>query len=109
MAGRGHDRGHRHHPRAARLLGELLDRHLPGIAVWAFVSRTTGRAERYADLDLVVFSSPGQRSRVTELREACDESNLPFRVDLLVWDELPPAFHQVIEAHHVVFREATGS
>ena len=58
-----------------------------------------------SDLDLVVFAKPEQERRVSDLREAFEESNLPFRVDLFVWDEVPEQFRKQIEAEHVVLVE----
>ena len=47
-----------------------------------------------SDLDLVVFATPKQCRRVGDLREAFEESDLPFRVDLFVWDEIPENFRE---------------
>ena len=53
-----------------------------------------------SDLDLVAFAGPEQQRQVGDLREAFEESNLPFRVDLLVWDEIPESFREEIDAEH---------
>lgn len=78
----------------------LIARHLPGVVVWAFGSRVAGSARRYSDLDLVAFTTPEQAGRVQELREALEESSVPFIVDLHVWDELPETFRTEIERAH---------
>lgn len=83
------------------LLG-LLSRHLPGVAVWAFGSRVKWTARPDSDLDLVVFSPPEQKGHVAALKEAFEESSLPFRVDLLVWDEIPESFRGSIRKAYVV-------
>ena len=80
----------------------LLNRHLPNTTVWAYGSRVKWTSHSASDLDLVAFSKPKQSARVAELREAFDESNLPFRVDLFVWDDVPESFRKRIEAEHVV-------
>ncbi|MDE0262939.1 MAG: restriction endonuclease subunit S [Bryobacterales bacterium] len=64
-------------------------------------SRAQCTSRPQSDLDLVVFATPDQRERVGDLREAFDESNLPFRVDLFVWDEVPESFREQIQADHV--------
>jgi len=91
-----------HHMKTVR---SLLDRHLPGVAAWAYGSRVKRTARSESDLDLVVFATAAQSARVSGLREAFDESNLPFRVDLFVWDEVPEKFRKTIEAEHVVIQE----
>ena len=55
-----------------------------------------------SDLDLVVFATPEQNGQVGELREAFEESNLPFRVDLFVWAAVPEQFRKHIKRDHVV-------
>ena len=87
----------------------LLERHLPGTAAWVYGSRAKWTARPQSDLDLVVFAAPGQSGRVGALREAFEESNLPFRVDLFVWDEVPEEFRKQIEAEHVVLPPTPGS
>ncbi|MBF0626616.1 MAG: nucleotidyltransferase domain-containing protein [Magnetococcales bacterium] len=95
-------------PQEAALLHGLLQRYLPDVSVWAYGSRVKGSARRYSDLDLVVFATPEQRDRVVEFREAADESNLPFLLDVLIWEQLPEAFHRTIEARHVMIQDAKG-
>ena len=84
----------------------LLDRHLPGTPAWVYGSRAKWSSRPKSDLDLVIFPTPEQRQRVGDLREAFEESNLPFRVDLFVWDEVPESFRSQIEADHVVMVDA---
>ena len=80
----------------------LLQRHLPGTAAWVYGSRVKWTSRPQSDLDLVVFATPKQRRQVGDLREAFEESNLPFRVDLFVWEDLPDSFRRRIEAEHVL-------
>ena len=84
----------------------LLHRYLPGVEVWAYGSRVRRNAWPQSDLDLVAFASPEQRGAVLQLREAFEESSLPFSVDLLIWDDLPESFHRNIEAEYVVLQSA---
>ncbi len=83
----------------------LLGKYLPNTTAWVYGSRVKWTARPQSDLDLVMFATPEQRVRVGELREAFEESNLPFRVDLFVWDEVPELFRKQIEADHVVLVE----
>ena len=83
----------------------LLKRHLPNTTAWVYGSRVKWTSRPQSDLDLVVFTTPDQERRVSELREAFEESNLPFRVDLFVWDAVPEQFRKEIEAEHVVLVE----
>ncbi|MBF0176779.1 MAG: nucleotidyltransferase domain-containing protein [Magnetococcales bacterium] len=89
-------------PQQRAMLLALLRHFIPGVTVWAHGSRVKGSARPYSDLDLVVFTHPGQRPLISELKEALDESNLPFLVDVLVWSELPERFQRTIEEKYVV-------
>ena len=80
----------------------LLNRYLPDTTAWACGSRVKWTSRPESDLDLVVFARPEQGVRVAELREAFEESDLPFRVDLFVWDEVPEGLKARIEGDHVV-------
>ena len=83
----------------------LIERHLPNTTTWVYGSRAKWTARPQSDLDMVVFTTPEQNSQVFGLREAFEESNLPFRVDLFVWDDMPERFRKRIEAEHVVLVE----
>ncbi len=80
----------------------LLKEHLPNTAAWVYGSRAKWTARPQSDLDMVVFAAPEQGAQVSNLRDAFEESNLPFRVDLFVWDAVPEQFRKHIEAEHVV-------
>ena len=82
----------------------LLNRCLPNTEIWAYGSRVSFTAEPSSDLDMVAFASKEQNQAVANLREAFEESCLPFRVDLFVWDELPKEFHKNIEKASVVIQ-----
>ncbi len=84
----------------------LLRRYLPDVTVWAYGSRVRWNARPQSDLDLVAFAPPEQRGAVLKLREAFEESSLPFSVDLLIWDDLPESFHRNIEAEYMVLQSA---
>lgn len=81
---------------------EILGQHLPSTTAWAYGSRAEGTARPTSDLDLVVFAAPDDMPRIGDLRDAFDESNLPFRVDLFVWGAVPRSFRENIRRRHVV-------
>ncbi|MHC9061191.1 restriction endonuclease subunit S [Nitrospira sp. CMX1] len=87
-------------------LNDLLRRFLPGVVVWAYGSRVKWTARPNSDLDLVAFTTPEQRPQVADLKEALAESNLPFPVDLHVWDDVPERFREIIQKEYVVVQEA---
>jgi len=82
-----------------KMILALFDQYLPNTTVWAFGSRVKWTSTSKSDLDLVVFANEEQCYQVASLREQLEESDLPFRVDLLVWDELPQEFKKEIKTN----------
>lgn len=91
-------------PAQEQLLLELIAQQVPHLQVWAFGSRVKGTARPSSDLDLVFFAQDTDQALLGSLREAFEESLLPFAVDLLVWKDISPAFQQHIEAHYLVLQ-----
>ena len=93
----------------SQLRYEEVIRFLPDTEVWAYGSRVKGAARPASDLDLVTFASASQKEAVSRLRESFDESALPFRVALFIWDKVLQEFRKNIEEVGVVVqKEKTG-
>jgi type I restriction enzyme S subunit len=85
----------------------FLAKHVPECEVWAFGSRATWTAKEHSDLDLVIVGPNKLETRVfNSLKEAFDESALPYRVDVLDWHGISPEFKRNIEKNYVVIRKA---
>ena len=71
-------------PQYLRMVEEVLQQHIPDCEVRVFGSRVTGRAKKFSDLDLAIVSTAALSSRrMALLANAFEESNLPFKVDIL--------------------------
>ncbi|MCK4691645.1 MAG: nucleotidyltransferase domain-containing protein [Desulfuromonadales bacterium] len=85
-------------PQELEIVKTLLKVYLPYCEVRVFGSRVTMMAKPYSDLDLVAVADGRiENERMSELREAFEESDLPFRVDLLDWSRISEEFKVVIE------------
>ena len=84
---------------------ELLHEHLPNTTAWAYGSRVKWTSRPNSDLDMVVFSTPEQSRQVAELQTAFEESSLPFRVDLFVWDTVADIFRERIKSSYMVLTQ----
>ncbi len=68
--------------------------------VYAFGSRTQGRARKFSDLDLLIKSTAAlDFTQLALLEDAFSESNLPFRVDLIDWYAINDEFREAILPH----------
>lgn len=95
-------------PRHRQQIEALLRQHLPGVEVWAYGSRVSGRSHEGSDLDLVLRSSGLTKidlSRLADFEEALQDSTIPFLVEARDWARLPQSFHREIEREHVVLVE----
>ena len=78
---------------------------MPGVEVWAYGSRVSGRSHEGSDLDLVLRGPDLQRipsGQLMDLTEALEESNVPIIVQTHDWARLPERFHREIEREYVV-------
>jgi type I restriction enzyme S subunit len=91
-----------------RLVLDVLRSHLPqGAKAWVFGSRATGRARHYSDLDLAIDA--GRRLTLDEtarLAEAFSDSDLPYKVDVVDWNDIEDRWRQTIVAQRVALSEA---
>jgi len=88
------------------LIKAILKTHVPDREVRAYGSRVSGASHPGSDLDLVVMGkeSLGWKRR-TGLKSAFVESNLPFSVDVLDWNDLPENFKENILMKFEVVQE----
>jgi predicted nucleotidyltransferase len=85
----------------------ILKEHVPEFAVWAFGSRVKGKAKKYSDLDLVIITKmPLSLSKMADLKEAFDESDLVFKVDVVDWASIHDSFRRIIKTEKVVLQVA---
>lgn len=92
-------------PRHLAVIRDLLHKYIPDTPVWAFGSRVKFAAKPSSDLDLVAFIREEQKSRFSELKEALEESSVPFRVDLHSWNDLPDNFQRAIRREYAVLQD----
>jgi len=76
----------------------------PKLKFYVFGSRAKGGAKELSDLDLVVMPSP-TKLELTNLKEAFEDSDLPYKVDLVVWDDIDKNFKANIENDLVLFSQ----
>jgi type I restriction enzyme S subunit len=85
----------------------IVAEHLPQRDVRVFGSRAHGRGlKSWSDLDLAVLGDePLSAAQSAALAQAFDESDLPFRVEVLAWRDAPPALRVAIARDGVALEE----
>ena len=86
-------------PENWQIVRDILQRYVPDREVWAFGSRAKWTAKEFSDLDIAIIGDkPLSIALTADLREAFQESALPFKVDIVDWANITPSFRQVIQA-----------
>ena len=85
---------------------QVLKKYVPHAEVRAFGSRVDGRAKPYSDLDLAIVTAEKiDRGVLVKLKEAFQESKLPFRIDIMDWERVSKNFQDIISMNYVVIQD----
>ncbi len=94
-------------PEEWKKTNQIIKTYAPLYEVWAFGSRVTGKAKQFSDLDLAIITQqPLSLSEYAILKEAFDESDLPFKVDIVDWAATSVTFREIIKANKVIVQSA---
>ncbi len=84
-------------------LKRIFNNYCPRAQIWAYGSRVKNQAHSGSDLDLVVKSFNEENKQIGKLNEIIQNSNIPFLVDLKLWDHLPLSFQKEILKNYFQF------
>lgn len=90
-----------------QIVQQVLKKHLPPHStVWLFGSRATGTAKKFSDLDLLINAgSPLSIGIIANLANDFEESDLPYKVDLVDELTISESFRQHIQQDKVLLWE----
>ena len=92
-------------PEHLKIIKTILQKHLPTNAiVWVFGSRAQRAKKKYSDLDLLIAINnyPLPSATMIDLAEDFDESDLPYKVDLVDWNSISESFRSHIQKNRIV-------
>lgn len=93
-------------PEHLETIKRILTEYVGDYEVRAFGSRIAGTAKNYSDLDIaIVARNKIQRRTKMLLREAFEESDLPFRVDVIDYVAISDEFRTIIDAQYEILQE----
>ena len=92
------------YPHHLSIITGILERYLPkNSTVMAFGSRTTGNAKKFSDLDIAIDSKTKLPADVmTNIKFDLEDSNLPYKVDVIDWNDTSEHFKKIISADLVL-------
>lgn len=81
----------------------ILQKHLqPNVSVWVFGSRVEWTTHDGSDLDLAVEGDqPIDHNTMINLSIAFDDSDLPYKVDVIDLNQVSDAFRQIVDSQKV--------
>jgi type I restriction enzyme S subunit len=85
-----------------KMVQDILHKYVPERTVWVFGSRAKWLAKEYSDLDLCIVGNTQLKfSTIGLLAEAFEDSNLPYKVDVVDWATTSESFRKIIERDKV--------
>lgn len=84
------------------ILRTIFRQVCPAATIAAFGSRIKSEAHEGSDLDLAVLNWGGHNDCPAKLKNALEESSLPFLIDIVDFNKVPPAFQQEISKKNVI-------
>lgn len=91
-------------PKYLNMLISIFTDYCPDAEIWAYGSRLDGSAHSGSDLDLVVKSC-SDSFRLYELKELLNDSNIPFLIDINIFEELPDSFQkEILRSYAVIYK-----
>ncbi len=76
----------------------ILHHHLGGQRIYLVGSRARGPAKRFADIDILLMNEQPLSPEVrAHLRYDLEESDIPYKVDVMEWAGLSPSFRSRLQ------------
>lgn len=91
-------------PSELEIIKRICQEYIPNTTLWAFGSRVHGKGFKpFSDLDLAIKSpTPISIRTLSALKHAFSESDLSFKVDIVLWDKIDDGFKQHIQANYEI-------
>jgi predicted nucleotidyltransferase len=86
--------------RHLKIIREILSKY--PYKFYAFGSRVHGNCKPFSDLDICAMETIPELTKCY-LEEAFEESNLPFKVDIIEWNKISKDFRSLIKNDLVAF------
>jgi len=81
---------------------KIIRNFLPDVHVLAFGSRVHGHHKRYSDLDIALKGDrPIEQRFLGYIQEHCDQSNIPYKIDIMDYQHLSLEFKEIIDRNAI--------
>jgi predicted nucleotidyltransferase len=85
-------------PKDLSIVESILKKYLPSnTTVWIFGSRAKNHARKFSDLDLAIDAGKKlPATTLTNIKFDLEESDLPYKVDVIDWNTISKNFKNLI-------------
>lgn len=88
-----------------KILRDILKKY--PYTFYTYGSRATGKNRKFSDLDLC-YKEKIPAKIILQLEEELDESDIPFRIDLVFWNDMSESFKELIEKDLIPLTYSSG-
>jgi len=80
-----------------KLIESIIRSEITGCAALAFGSRVNGTHTASSDLDIAIIASDNHPVPIWDIKEQFMESDIPFKVDVLDYNQISDTFRRIID------------
>lgn len=90
-----------------KLLQKILLKNVPQYEILLFGSRMHGKnLKPFSDIDIAIITDKKIDNFVyNDLKESLRESDLPYRVDVVLWNEISDDFRNIIKNNYEILQK----
>ena len=85
-----------------QILKEIFDKYCPDATILAYGSRIKNEAHSGSDLDLAIKNFDEIEYSLYDIKQAINDSNIPFLVDIFILESLPQSFQEEISKENII-------
>ena len=88
-----------------KIIIDIIKKFIPNSTVKVFGSRINGKNKIYSDLDIAILADNKNKIPLEilgQLKEAFEESDLSFHVDILDWYRISDDFKKIIDNNYEI-------
>lgn len=88
-------------PQHLEELRSIFKNYCPKSVIWAYGSRVGGDSHDGSDLDMAVKTFGDKNCSLSKLKELLNDSNIPFLMDIMEFDNISESFQKEILKNYV--------
>jgi len=91
-----------------KLIKAIITSEIPACAALAFGSRVNGTHTASSDLDIAIIASDNHTVPTWDIKEQFMESDIPFKVDVLDYNQTSDSFRKIIDYGYELLFDTRG-